>query len=234
MTDWTFTGFGDEFDDHAVKHLPHYDTAHDVICHVASYALADGGILADLGCSTGRAVERVARALPHRHFTAHLYDLDRSMLDRADERLADVDTVTRLVHRTDITRDELRHDDADVTLLLWTLQFLPSTVWVDVLERTWRHAARDGLLLVAAKTRLADARWQEIGDGALADWKWQHGVTADEAADKARSLRGAMNVVTVGRLFDDIASSGWRHPTVLFRWHAWVIIGAWRTPLSET
>jgi tRNA (cmo5U34)-methyltransferase len=232
-TDWTFDGFGAEFDEHAQKHLPHYSTAHQVVCHAATYALHTGGVVADLGCSTGHAIEAIAGHIPGRPFTAHGYDADQSMLDHAAIRLGGNSHVECKFSRVDLTCDPLEHEEADVTLALWTLQFLPPSTWVPLLRAAHDAASADGLLLIGAKTRLSDARWQESADGALADWKDQHGVTPEEALAKSRSLRGTMSVVSTGRLFDVVEAAGWHSSAILFRWNAWVVLGAWASPLTE-
>lgn len=232
-TDWTFDGFGAEFDAHAQKHLPHYKTAHEVVCHATTYALHAGGTVADLGCSTGYAIKAIADHIPGRKFDAYGYDADQSMLDHAVQRLDGTEQAACQWLRSDLTRDEFEHKAADVSLLLWTLQFLPPAEWVPLLRRAHEAASDDGLLLIGAKTRLSDARWQEVADGALADWKDQHGVTPDEALVKARSLRGTMSVVATGRLFDVVTEAGWHSPALLFRWNAWVVLGAWASPLLE-
>lgn len=232
MADWTFDGFGAEFDAHALAHLPEYVRAHETIAHAASFALRPGGVVADLGASTGYAIESIRKSLGGRPFEAYLYDLDRSMLDEAANRLSG-SSLEPVLLQADLTIDMLEHDDADVTLLLWTLQFLRPSSWAKVLADARSAAATDGLLIVGAKTRLSDARWQEQADAATADWKAAHGVTAEEASAKARSLRGTMAVVSLNRLYSELESAGWHAPVVLFRWYSWVVIGAWASPLSE-
>jgi tRNA (cmo5U34)-methyltransferase len=234
MSDWSFSGFGPQFDAHVVGHLPHYDLTTDLAAYVASYALPRDGLVADLGCSTGQSIQCIAQSIPERQFRAVGYDLDESMLALAKDRLAGYPSVTFHVEHRDLVLHELEHEQANVTLALWTLQFLPLDSWHGVLARARERSHRDGVLLVAAKTRLPDARWQEIGDGAVADWKAAHGVTPEEALVKARSLRGTLLLATLGRLLDDIAGAGWYAPTVLFRWHAWVLIGAWADRVRET
>jgi len=229
--DWSFREFGAEFDDHAEKHLPHYRLAHEVIGHAASFNLPPGGLVADLGCSTGQALVSLAAAMKGRPFTYVGYDSDESMLDQTRSRppgSASVET-----HRVDLSTDQLRHSSAHVTLALWTLQFMPPETWQPVLSAALERAAPDGVLLVGAKTRLArDARWQEVADGALADWKAERGVGADEYLTKARSLRGTMLVVSLGRLTETIEAAGWCSSAVLFRWHAWAVVGAFSRPLD--
>lgn len=234
MTDWTFAGFGEHFDDHARGHLPHYDLVTDLAAFVASFALPVGGTLVDLGCSTGRTVDAVAARIPDRVFDATLYDLDASMLDLAGKRLASRSNVGCDFREVDLTDPaNLVHDGADVTLALWTLQFLPRRTWVPLLDGARLRASRDGVILLAAKTRLPDARWQEIGDAAVAEWKAEHEVSPDEALAKARSLRGTMLLVTLGSVIDALDEAGWQSATVLFRWHQWVLVGAWSEVVSE-
>jgi len=233
VADWSFAGFGDQFDEHAHAHLPHYDLVTELAAFAASFALPVGGRLADLGCSTGRTIEAVAERVPERRFQAVGYDLDESMLDAAAKRLAPRSTVVDVRLLGGDLRGGLDHDNADVTLALWTLQFLPRSSWTDLLTDARERATRDGLLLLAAKTRLPDARWQEIGDAAVAEWKAAHGVTPDEALTKSRSLRGTMLLVTLGSLLDSLDEAGWNSATVLFRWHQWVLVGAWAEPVRE-
>lgn len=233
MPDWSFDEFGPEFDEHAAAHLPHYRLAHDVVAHAAAFALRPGGTVADYGASTGAAIETLYESLGRRPFDAILYDVDRSMLDCARERLAGREGLSCRFVETDLIGLLPESLDVDVSLLLWTLQFLPPSEWHELLLSIRDRAATDGLLLVAAKTRLSDSRWQEQADAATAEWKAVHGVTADEALDKARSLRGTMLVVPLGRLYSELDRSGWCEPAVLFRWYSWVVVGAWATPLAE-
>lgn len=226
--DWSFSGFGPRFDDHVQAHLPHYDLATSVAAFVASFVLPPGGQLVDLGCSTGTSIAAVAAAVPQRRFTAHGYDVDESMLARARQRLSEHGNVHASLLVRDLAKpDALAHDEADVTLALWTLQFLAPASWVDLLADCRGRTNRDGAIIVAAKTRHVDSRWQQIADGALVDWKAEHDVRPDEIVDKARSLRGVMATPTTRRLADDLGAAGWSNPTTLFRWHTWIVVGAW-------
>lgn len=235
MNDWSFVGFGEQFDEHARAHLPQYRAATDLAAFVASFALPAGGLVADLGCSTGSTIETIAARVPDRDFTAVGYDLDASMLTVAAKRLAPYTNVTTRLEGVDLgdADDRLAHEDANVTLALWTLQFLPRPLWADLLRRARLRSDPDGVLLVAAKTRLPEARWQEIGDAAVAEWKAAHGVSPEEALAKSRSLRGTMLLVTLGSLLDVLDAAGWCSSTVLFRWHQWVLVGAWAEEVRE-
>lgn len=224
---WTFDGFGEEFDDHVVAHLPVYDAVQQIVAQVSSFTLPDGGIVADLGASTGRTVLQLLDRHPGRRITAHLYDADSSMLDVAGRRLGDT-TVRVHLHDVDLTDpDSLAHERADLTLALWLLQFLHPRARVDLLRRARQRAADSGVILLATKVRQDDARWQEIADAALVDHKAEAGVTPEEVLAKARSLRGVLIPETVGSVAGQLLDAGWHAPCVVHAWHTWALIGAW-------
>lgn len=226
---WTFDGFGGAFDEHVTAHLPHYRDVQDLVAHVSRYALPHGGTLADVGASTGATLDVISEVLPMREFTAHLYDSDRSMLDQVAHPLG----VDVRLHHQDVTREPLAHRDADLTTALWVLQFLHPSARRPLLAALRARSAPSGVLLVAAKVRHPDARWQEVADGALADWKSAHGVTGDQQVAKTAALRGVLHADTTSALLGEVLAAGWASATVLFRWHAWVLIGAYATELRE-
>ncbi len=219
---WTFTDFGPHFDTHVAAHLPGYADVQRLVAIVAEFAVPVGGTVADLGCSTGKTAEVIDTL--GRDIFFHLYDADASMLDAAHERL----TAAHELHLTPLP-EGMCHTGADLTTCLWLLQFLPPDQW-----RTLLHAARmrsrpTGCLLVAAKTRHPDPRWDEIAVAALDEYKQEAGVSPAERADKAKALRGTLYQASVPAICADLTAAGWHSPTVLWRWHVWSVIGAWAT-----
>jgi tRNA (cmo5U34)-methyltransferase len=218
--DWTFHDFGFAFDTHVAAHLPGYADVQTLIRLIASMQVPRGGVVADLGCSTGTTAANIAGL--DRDISFWLYDTDKSMLDLADERVPAEHTLCQ----QDV-RDQLRHSHADLTVALWVMQFIPPTDWITVLANAHRASARTGCLLVAARTMHPDPRWESVGLAALDDYKANQGVTADERVAKTRSLRGVQGAWPVGAYREAIADAGWHEPTVLWRWHIWTVIGAW-------
>lgn len=233
---WTFDGFGEGFDAHVVAHLPHYENVQHLVTLCAGYMLPTGGTIVDLGASTGTTIRHIADTYPTRALTAHLYDNDQSMLDAADTRLTGHPALTRtLFHHADVTDPAAwTHHDANLTIALWLLQFLNPDQRRTLLARARSHSSPHGAILIAAKTRHGDTRWQEIADAALAEHKTRHGVTPDEQAAKTRSLRGVLIPDTPYEVATELRAVGWSNPTVLFRWHVWTVIGAWASPVNDT
>jgi tRNA (cmo5U34)-methyltransferase len=233
---WSFDDMGPEFDEHVAAHLPGYADVQHLIGLIATYRVPDGGTVADLGASTGLTIQHIADALPARRFTAWLYDRDESMLEQARRRLAALDLVDAHYVNADLdptrTGSELHHGAADLTLAMWLLQFLNPAARRPLLIRARSRASQNGAILLACKTRMPDQRWQEIAEGALDDYKADHGVTADQRAAKTRSLRGVMSPDTEGAIIADLRAASWHSPTILWRWHIWSVIGAYAQPLT--
>lgn len=225
MSDWTFTDFGPEFDTHVAAHLPGYADVQRLVGLVAEFAVPPGGVVADLGCSTGKTAEMLRNYLYDRAVDYHLYDQDASMLAQAIERCPFAKT-----HLLSLP-GELDHSDADLTVCLWLLQFVPPGQWRRILHDARVRSKPTGCMLVAAKTRHADPRWEEVAVAALDEYKSDAGVNQPDRAAKTKALRGMLYQASPTWIARDLTAAGWHNPTLLWRWHVWSLIGAWASPV---
>lgn len=72
--------------------------------------------------------------------------------------------------------------------------------------------------------------WAEIAHDVSWDWKAVHAVSDEAILAKARALRGVLVPSTFSALETMITAGGWEPPEVLFRWHQWVVLGAFASP----
>lgn len=222
QTDWSFSDIGPEFDAHVARHLPGYFDVQRLVGLIAQATIPVGGVVADLGCSTGTTIATVDEATRGRGTVFFGYDNDASMIDEASGRLPHGPSV---LINTELP-DGMIHERAELTTCLWLLQFLPFGAQHAVLAAARDRAAPSGRLIVAAKTRHVDVRWQNIAVNALEDYKSAVGVSAQERADKTRALRGVLHEQTAGDYAELIHRAGWTAPTILWRWHVWTVFGA--------
>jgi len=229
MSDWTFTDFGPEFDTHVAAHLPGYADVQRLVSLVAEFAVPPGGTVADLGCSTGRTAATLQAHLHDRAVDYHLYDEDPSMLAEAEQRVPSAKTHLLSLPGT------LDHHDADLTVCLWLLQFVPPGQWVRILHDARVRSKPTGCVLVAAKTRHRRPRWEEVAVAALDEYKTDAGVTDPDRVAKTKALRGMLYQASPTWIARDLTAAGWHTPTLLWRWHVWSLIGAWASPVpTET
>lgn len=223
---WKFTEeVADAFPAHVRASVPYYDQMQDLVAELTDWLTPAGGLVADLGCSTGHTCALIHRRHPERRLRFAMYDESKPMLEHAAAELGE----TGAEFHAQRLQDPLQHSGADLTLLLFVLQFLPMTDRVAVLRAARNCAADTGALIIAEKTRPRDARWAEYAADVSHDWKARHGLSDTAIRAKAASLRGVLIPWPLTQTMRMITDCGWRSPEVLFRWHSWVVIGAFST-----
>lgn len=225
---WEFTeGVADVFDDHVRASVPFYDAIQNLVAEAADWLVPAGGLVADLGAATGMTVGAILARHPERNIRAALYDEQPAMLGKATHRLTQPVAEGRVeLYARRIEAGPLEHKAADLTVCLFTLQFLPWPARADALRLAREAASPTGALMVAEKIRLGDTRWAEMAVDASHDWKAERGISADAIRAKARALRGVLVPHPLDALTAAIHDAGWQPPEVLFRWHQWVLLGA--------
>ncbi|WP_106239707.1 hypothetical protein [Nonomuraea fuscirosea] len=229
---WQFTPEVVEvFDDHVRASVPHYDVIQDLVAETTDWLVPAGGLVADLGASTGASARRILERHPDRGVRFVLYDEQPAMLDQAAVELRKLASKVggvydAMLSATRIQDGPLAHEDADLTLALFTLQFLPRKERVKALRLARQRSAESGALIVAEKIRAIDSRWAEIGQDVAHDYKAAHGISDSAIRAKAKALRGVLRPYPQQATADAMVAAGWHAPEVLFRWHSWAVIGA--------
>lgn len=226
---WAFTREVVEvFDDHVRASVPHYDLFQQIVANCSDWLLPSGGLVADIGASTGTTVEMILSRHQDRDVRVALYDENRDMLSKASAKLDKLGRKATCYPAT-LPKDGLKHYGADLTLSLFTLQFMRIRDRLDILTQARRHSSDTGALLVAEKIRPLDSRWAEIARELTHDWKADHGIDSESIRAKQRALRGVLVPYPATTLTFLIEKAGWVDPEVIFRWNEWVLVGAFAT-----
>jgi len=227
---WVFdSGVASVFDDHVRASVPFYDAIQGLIAECCDWLTPQGSLVADLGCSTGNTALAILARHPERELRFALYDESVPMLARARPAVEALAS-GRVQSYPGALQDGQHHLGASLTVAAFVLQFLG---WGDrqlVLTDAHSRAAHDGALIVAEKIRPADARWAEIGTDVSHDYKQAAGITDSAIRAKSRALRGVLRASSLPELVDLVESGGWCSPELLFRWHQWVVLGAYASP----
>jgi tRNA (cmo5U34)-methyltransferase len=225
---WEFTpDVAAVFSDHVRASVPFYDAIQQLVAEATDWLVPRDGVVADLGAATGATVDCILERHPERAIHAHLYDEQPAMLARAKTFIRNTERVR--FHARRIEDGPLDHDGADLTACLFTLQFMSPAARREALYLARKASAPTGALIVAEKVRVQDARWAEIGTDVSHDWKAQHGISADAIRAKARALRGVLVPQPLDELVSAVRDAGWASSEVLFKWHQWVVLGAFAT-----
>jgi tRNA (cmo5U34)-methyltransferase len=220
---WEFTPEVTEvFDEHVRASVPYYDDIQAMVAEFSDWLLPDGGMFVDLGASTCTTLETICARHPNRRVRAELYDEEPSMLDRAKEKTANLNVLANFhVQRL---QKPFKHVNADLTVALFTLQFLREQERVPVLAEARRCTTPGGAIILAEKIRPQSSLLAEIAMDASHDFKAAAGIPDQAIRSKARALRGVLMPQTFHQLTRQMYEAGWHEVDVVFRWHQWVIV----------
>lgn len=224
--EWKFTPeVTAEFDEHVQQSVPHYAEMQRMIAELSDWLVPDGGTIADLGASTGTTIDAIAQRHPARTINAHLYDVEKHMLDAARDKLAKHSKLKANYHTTNICR-ELKHREADLTIASLTIQFLTDAQRHDALDRARFHSRKAGTLVLVEKVRQDHSEWQDIAAELTQERKALAGLSDKEIRDKQAAIRGVLRPHTTGHIVNELHASGWDEIDEVWRWHNWCMLVA--------
>ena len=189
MSDWTFETLPD-FDRHVRAHLPWYDMVTDAVALVARHYIPQGGLVYDIGASTGN----VGRAIG-------------ATLEEREARLVAIEPCRNLARRYQapgslVEADALAFDFAphDVSILFLTLMFLPVAERAALVARLRRLLRPGGALIVVDKC-MPPAGYEAIVHLRLTlAGKVRAGVSAEEIVEKEIALSGVQRPIDIEEL----------------------------------
>lgn len=227
---WEFTPeVAGVFPEHVRASVPFYDAIQDLVAELTDWLVPAGGLVADLGAATGTTAVRIAERHPDRGIRFALYDESGPMLAAAHTALQGTVGDRAELFEARIQDPPLKHAGADLTLALFTLQFMSAPDRAAALWLARQASAGTGALVVAEKIRPVDSRWAEISVDVSHDYKAAWGISDAAIRAKARALRGVLTPYPQETTLGMIGAAGWTAPEILFRWHAWAVIGAFAT-----
>ena len=228
---WEFTpAVVAEFDQHVRQSVPFYDVIQDAVAELSDWLAPDGSLIVDMGCSTGTTLAAILARHPDRQYDLIGYDTSQPMLDAAKAKIG---AHPFLGIADPIDAGRLAHTAADLTLALFTLQFLPAAARTATLLEARRSSSETGAILIAEKLRVPDSRWAEVATELSWDVKAVAGIPSESIRAKARALRGVLTPGSSDELTARLLQAGWHAPTCLFRWHQWALYGAFACPAGK-
>ena len=209
------------FDDMIARSIPDYASMREVVESLAARFGADGGTLLDLGCSTGLSIH----AFLNRAKRIVGVEISESMLDVVREKFASFGTVEILP--LDLRTAFPDVHDVDVTLAVFTLQFIPVEHRRRVVRSVFESLRPGGAFILAEKV---------IGDSAVSQsafvelyhaFKQRQGYSREEVDRKALALEGRLVANTAHENVSMLQAAGFRDVECVWRWvnfAAWVAV----------
>lgn len=180
MTDWTFNGFEREFDAHVRQHLPWYDLAADAVALIAKHYIPKGGLIYDIGCSTGNIGRSLGETIEARE--AHLIGID-NCADMAKAYQAPGELVI-----TDASAYEFER--FDVAVMFLTLMFMPVAERSIFIQRLRSQLKPGGAIIIFDRCVAPTGYEATVMMRMIWHGKLRAGVSFAELAEKEMRLAG--------------------------------------------
>lgn len=209
------------FDDMIARSIPGYESMREIVETLAARYGADGGTLLDLGCSTGLSI----RAFLNRARRIIGVEVSESMLDVVTEKFASFSSVE--IQALDLRTAFPAVADVDVTLAIFTLQFIPVEHRRRVVRSVFESLKPGGAFIIAEKVIGEASSTQAAFVDVYHRFKERQGYSREEVDRKALALEGKLVPNTAAENVAMLHAAGFREVECVWRWvnfAAWVAV----------
>ena len=189
---WTFhsSEVASHFDDHVREQLPWYELMTGYIRHVVSHYLPHGGLIYDIGASTGNVGRALAEVIGCR--SASLVAVEESQ-----EMAALYDAPGQVVVSDAC---DVRYEEFDVAVLYLCLMFISPSRRGELLEQLRGQCRRGGCILVVDKFEPTAGYVGLINSRVTMAAKLAAGAAPDKVLEKELSLVGVQRPLSDSEL----------------------------------
>jgi tRNA (cmo5U34)-methyltransferase len=213
------------FDDMVARSIPSYAQTQSITAEIAGEFLSAGGILYDLGCSTGNSIVSIAAHLERRHEVLRedntdikLFGIDASpsMIARARAKIR---ALTNFSAVTLIESDVLTYQfsNAQVVLCHYTLQFIAPSLRQDFLNMVCRSLGSGGALILAEKVEHRIPLVEDLLLKRYIDFKRTQGYSYSEITRKRAALEDVLIPFTLDENISLLRSAGFAAVDVVLK-----------------
>ena len=185
----------DVFPDMIGRSVPGYWDVTDRTALIASRYWQPKSTVYDLGASLGAASWALWKSFPMNEVPIVAIDASEPMVRRFRCHLSQTTATSIDVKHNDLRTVPLRN--SSVVVLNYTLQFVPPSSRLEVLEKIYLALLPGGVLLMSEKIALNDSESNEAIRRLHHDWKHQQGYSWQEIQKKSQAISQVMPVDTL-------------------------------------
>lgn len=208
--------FGDMID----RSVPGYATTISTIGELARRCVTPGSYCYDLGSSLGAATLAMRHGIQSEHCRIIAVDNSPPMIERGKALLAadeaehpanvDVDMICADIR-------DIHIENASLVVLNFTLQFLPISDRLHVLQEISKGMLPGGKLVLSEKIRFADETINELNTELHEQFKSQHGYSELEISQKRTALENRLLPETKEAHIDRLKNAGFSRADVWYQ-----------------
>lgn len=207
MNDWTFNGFAKNFDSHVREQLPWYELVTDSVAYIARNYLPKGGLVYDIGCSTGNMTLALSDLLKARNAKLIAIDEDTNMAEvyKSNTNNAYPISISDAI--------KYQYESFDVAILMLTTMFFPVASQKEFLDNIYDKLNYGGAIIIVDKVCDESGYFATVMKRLTMFWKLKNGAKHEDILNKELSLSGIqrpINIPTNAKQFFQLGEfKGW-------------------------
>ncbi len=203
IANWSFdSNATTNFNEHIKKSVPLYEQGHSLICDISDFFVHNDSNIYDIGCATGVLINKLAKHNSHKNANFIAVDIEPDMINYAKKNTTNnIQFINANVMDIDLA-------PADMIICYYTVQFIPTAVRQQLINKIYNSLNWGGALLFFEKMRAFDARFQDIFTTLYTDYKLRQGYSADDIINKNRSLKGVLEPFSTKGNIDLLTRAG--------------------------
>jgi tRNA (cmo5U34)-methyltransferase len=206
------------FDNMVSRSVPFYGEIQRMTAELAEEFAVPHSTVYDLGCSTGTTLTALdARLDATIDFVG--YDNAPDMVERAQQRLAALPSARRREIRLADLHQPFSIENASVTVMLFTLQFVRPLHRDRVIRTIAEGTRRQGAIIVAEKVIESDSLFNRLFIDNYYDMKRRHGYSDMEIARKREALENVLIPYRIEENRELLLECGFTKFQEFFRWY---------------
>ncbi|MDC0941462.1 methyltransferase domain-containing protein [Candidatus Pelagibacter sp.] len=220
---WVFNkNVAKTFDLHVKQSLPFYDSIQKYISILSEWFIKDNSNIYDLGCSTGETAKNIFEFNRKRKIKFNYVGLDNSpqMIKLAKQKIKNKNIRFKTA---DINKVSFKKN-SDLFICLLTFPFLKLNERKKLLKNVYNSLKVGGSLIFVDKIYSENPLVQDIFTQILFDSKIENKLTTTQILNKAKSLRGSMNLYQQPEIIKFCQEAGFKKNDVFFKWFNFVAI----------
>jgi len=201
MSSWTFETkeIAETFDSHVREQLPWYDMVTDAVCYIARNYLTEGGVVVDVGASTGNMIDKLMPLVEERWADVVAIEKSKSMCNILQKKYKKSDYV--VIENNDVINHEL--PNADVLIVFLTMMFIPIRKRKALMSALRASCKQGGVIVVVDKVADHDGYFSTVLKRLTMQFKLQQGAKPEDVLNKEMSLAGVQIPIDPAILGED-------------------------------
>ena len=191
MNDWTFNGFAKNFDSHVREQLPWYELVTDSVAYIARNYLPKGGLVYDIGCSTGNMTLALSDLVKARNAKLIAIDEDINMAEvyKSNTNNAYPISISDAI--------KYQYESFDVAILMLTTMFFPVASQKEFLDNIYDKLNYGGAIIIVDKVCDESGYFATVMKRLTMYWKLKNGAKHEDILNKELSLSGIQRPISI-------------------------------------